>query len=477
MRPTLLVIDDEKTFRIVAEEALSAEGFSVTTAGSGGAGLAAWQRDPCDLVILDRHLPDMDGVVVLEAILRESRERGVDTLVLIATAYADVTSAVQALKIGAFDYLSKPLQLPELVVTVRKALEAKRLRAQVRQLTGRARAAMGDLVPGTSSAMRQVLEMVDKVAEATDTTVLIQGESGTGKELIADLIHRRTPGRSNEPFIEINCASVPENLLESELFGYERGAFTDAKAQKRGLFEEADGGTLFLDEIGELPPGTQAKLLKVLEEMTFRRLGGTRDLTVSLRLIAATNKDLAEEVRRGTFRLDLYHRLDVFHIRVPPLRDRREDIIPLAEHFLAIFSTRMRKPAARLAPETERILREYDYPGNVRELKNLIERAVILSSGVVIDPGCIVLSGSTRVGALTPPSGSASAGGSAIPAAVAGFFSTELDSGGQPPSLAELERRYIARLLVFTGGNRTQVARLLGVSYPTVAKKIADYGL
>jgi DNA-binding NtrC family response regulator len=418
----------------------------------------------------------MDGVVVLEAIVRESRDRGVDTLVLIATAYADVASAVQALKIGAFDYLSKPLQLPELVVTVRKALEAKRLRAQVRQLTGRARAAMGDLVAGSSSAMRQVLEMVDKVAVATDTTVLVQGESGTGKELIADLIHRRTPGRSNEPFIEINCASVPENLLESELFGYERGAFTDAKAQKRGLFEEADGGTLFLDEIGELPAGTQAKLLKVLEEMTFRRLGGTRDLTVSLRLIAATNKDLAEEVRRGTFRLDLFHRLDVFHIRVPPLRDRREDILPLAEHFLRIFGTRMRKPAASLAPETERILRDYDYPGNVRELKNLIERAVILSSGPVIDAGCIVLSGPTRMRATTPPGGGAAVGSGAAPAAV-GFFSADLDPGGQPPSLAELERRYIARLLVFTSGNRTQVARLLGVSYPTVAKKIADYGL
>src|SRR3954468_10545067 len=477
MRPTLLVIDDEKTFRIVVEEALSAEGFTVTSAASGGAGLSAWQRDPCDLVILDRHLPNMDGVVVLETMTREMRERGVDTLVLIATAYADVSSAVQALKIGAFDYLSKPLQLPELVVTVRKALEAKRLRAQVRQLAGRAQAAMGDLVPGASAGMRQGIEMVHKVAEAPETTVLIQGESGTGKELVADLIHRRTPGRSDQPFVEINCASVPESLLESELFGYERGAFTDAKGQKRGLFEEADGGTLFLDEVGELPAGTQAKLLKVLEEMTFRRLGGTRDLTVNLRLVAATNKDLADEVERGTFRLDLYHRLDVFPTRVPPLRDRREDIIPLAEHFLSIFSTRMRKPAASLAPETERILREYDYPGNVRELKNLIERAVILSSGTVIDPGCIVLSGPTRVGAVTPTSGSTSAGSSAAPPAAVGFFSADLDPAGQPPSLAELERRYIARLLVFTSGNRTQVARLLGVSYPTVAKKIADYGL
>src|SRR3954468_22385759 len=214
MRPTLLVIDDEKTFRIVVEEALSAEGFTVTSAASGGAGLSAWQRDPCDLVILDRHLPNMDGVVVLEAILRESRERGVDTLVLIATAYADVSSAVQALKIGAFDYLSKPLQLPELIVTLRKALEAKRLRTQVRQLSGLAQAAMGDFVAGESEAVQKVIEIVARVAEAVDTTVLIQGESGTGKELVANLIHRRTPVRSDEPFVEINCASLPENLLE-----------------------------------------------------------------------------------------------------------------------------------------------------------------------------------------------------------------------------------------------------------------------
>jgi DNA-binding NtrC family response regulator len=467
MKPTVLVIDDEKTFRIVAEEALSSEGFVVTTAANGRAGLAAWQKEPCDLVILDRQLPDTDGIVILEALVREARERNLDTLVVIATAYADVSSAVQSLKLGAFDYLSKPLQLPELVVTVRKALEAKRLRAQVRQLTGRAQAAMGDLVAGESAAMRLVLEMVDKVAQATETTVLIQGESGTGKELIADRIHQRTPGRSAEPFVEINCASVPEALLESELFGYERGAFTDAKQQKRGLFEEADGGTLFLDEVGELPAGTQAKLLKVLEETTFRRLGGTRDLTVSVRVVAATNKDLAAEVRRGTFRLDLYHRLDVFHVHIPPLRERREDILPLARHFLARFATRMRKPAAQFAPATEAVLSSYDYPGNVRELRNLIERAVILSGGPVIDPGCIVLSGSGVVGSPAPVVGPASPP----------FFALPLDDAGRPPALAELERAYIARLLEFAGGNRTQVARLLGVSYPTIAKKITDYGL
>jgi DNA-binding NtrC family response regulator len=462
MKPTVLVIDDEKTFRIVAEEALSSEGFTVSTAPTGAAGLAAWQREPCDLVILDRHLPDTDGISVLEAMARESRERGLDTLVVIATAYADVASAVQSLKLGAFDYLSKPLQLPELVVTVRKALEAKRLRAQVRQLTGRAQAAMGDFVPGASAAMQRVIDMVDKVAEATETTVLIQGESGTGKELIADLIVRKTPGRRDGPFVEVNCASLPESLLESELFGYERGAFTDAKAQKRGLFEEADRGTLLLDEVGEMPLATQAKLLKVLEEMTFRRLGGTRDLSVDVRIVAATNKELADEVARGAFRLDLYHRLDVFHIRVPPLRDRREDILPLARHFLARFAGRMRKPVARFSPETERQLAAYDYPGNVRELRNVIERAVILSTGESIDPDCIVLSGPTRV---------------AVPAVPAAFFALELDPAGKPPDLAGLERAYIARLLEFAGGNRTAVARLLGVSYPTIAKKIGDYGL
>ena len=309
--------------------------------------------------------------------------------------------------------------------------------------------------------MQKVIGMVDKVAEATDTTVLIQGESGTGKELIADLIARRTPRRRDGAFVEINCATVPENLLESELFGHERGAFTDAKAQKRGLFEEADGGTLFLDEVGEMPVATQAKLLRVLEEMTFRRLGGTRDLSVDVRIVAATNKELAEEVERGRFRLDLYHRLDVFHIRVPPLRDRREDILPLAGHFLERFAARMRKPVARFAPETERMLAAYDYPGNVRELRNVIERAVILSTGEAIDPGCIVLSGPTR----------------ALPARRALLRRGSRRRPASRPTSTALERAYIARLLEFAGGNRTQVARLLGVSYPTVAKKIADYGL
>jgi DNA-binding NtrC family response regulator len=460
MNPSVLVIDDEKTFRIVVEEALSADGFDVSSAPSGEAGLRAFLRDPTDFVILDRNLPDVDGVKVLEELVGEARQRGVDTLVVMATAYADVNSAVQALKLGAFDYLAKPVRLPELIVTFRRALEAKRLRRQVKNLTERDKAVHGDLVLGESSAFHEVVGMVDKVAQSLDTTVLIQGESGTGKELIANMIHERTPSRSLRPFIEINCASLPENLLESELFGYEKGAFTDAKAQKRGLFEAADGGTLFLDEVGELGPGTQAKLLKVLEEMTFRRLGGTRDLKVDVRVIAATNKDLAHEVTRGAFRLDLYHRLDVFHLKLPPLRERREDILPLATKFVTAFAEKMKKSKPALAKETERILRSYEYPGNVRELKNLIERAVILTTGPSIEPSAIVLSGPGRESS-----------------APSDFFSVKLDASGQPPTLESLEAQYIARLLTFAQGNRTQVARLLGVSYPTIAKKIADYGL
>jgi transcriptional regulator with GAF, ATPase, and Fis domain len=281
--------------------------------------------------------------------------------------------------------------------------------------------------------MQKVIDMVDKVAEATDTTVLIQGESGTGKELIADLIARRTPRRCDGAFVEINCATVPESLLESELFGHERGAFTDAKAQKRGLFEEADGGTLFLDEVGEMPVATQAKLLRVLEEMTFRRLGGTRDLSVDVRVVAATNKELADEVERGRFRLDLYHRLDVFHIRVPPLRDRREDILPLRR-----ISWRGSPRDAQTGQRGSRPRRSGCWrlrlPGNVRELRNVIERAVILSTGETIDPGCIVLSGPTR----------------ALPAA--GTSSRPISTpAGKPPDLEALERAYIARLLEFAG--------------------------
>ncbi|TMA26566.1 MAG: sigma-54-dependent Fis family transcriptional regulator [Deltaproteobacteria bacterium] len=457
MSASVLVIDDEKSFRVIAEEALSREGYAVRTADSGAAGARAYADEPADVVVLDRNLPDIDGVDLLGRLAREAQERGADTLFLVATAYADVENAVQALRQGAEDYLTKPLQLPDLLIKIRKALESRRLRNRVRAL--RREAPMRALLESKSAAMREVLERARRVAQSPSTSVLLQGESGTGKEILARLIHDQTPGRGEEALVELNCAALSEGLLESELFGHERGAFTDAKASKRGLLELAAGGSLFLDEIGELGPQLQAKLLRALETTTFRRVGGTRDLSADVRIIAATNRNLDEEVRAGRFRLDLFHRLDVFHLTLPPLRERREDIAALASWLLERIAQRLLKPVPRLSAEALRILTAYDYPGNVRELRNILERAVILETSNTITPDSLLL-GSGRSG---QPAGDA-------------FFSLRL-TDGQPASLADLEKLYIERLLVHTGGNRAQVARLLDVSYPTVAKKIADYGI
>ncbi|HSN93042.1 MAG TPA: sigma-54 dependent transcriptional regulator, partial [Anaeromyxobacteraceae bacterium] len=328
MKARILVIDDEKTFRVVAEAALRTEGYEAFSASSAGEGLALAREHAPDVVILDQNLPDSDGLSVLEQLLREGGEPG--PAVVMATAYGDLPSAVKALKLGALDYLTKPLQLPELLVTVQKAVDGRALRRRAQGLSGASRRRLEQrMCVGESAGMRRAVELCEKVAASPDTTVLIEGESGTGKELLAHLLHVRTPGRRDAPFVELNCAAIPETLLESELFGYERGAFTDAKREKPGLLEQADGGTLFLDEVGDMPLSTQAKLLKVLETQTFRRLGGVRDLTADVRFVAATHRDLAAAVKAGTFRLDLFHRLDVFHVRVPPLRERPEDVLPL----------------------------------------------------------------------------------------------------------------------------------------------------
>jgi two-component system response regulator AtoC len=454
---SVLVIDDEKSFRIIADEALSREGYAVRTADSGAAGARAYADEPADVVVLDRNLPDVDGVDLLGRLAREAHERGVDTLFLVATAYADVENAVQALRQGAEDYLTKPLQLPDLLIKIRKALEARRLRNRVRAL--RHESPSRALLESKSPAMREVLERARLVAQSPSTSILLQGESGTGKEIVARFIHDHTPGRGEEAFVELNCAALSEGLLESELFGHERGAFTDAKASKRGLLELAAGGTLFLDEIGELGPQLQAKLLRALETTTFRRVGGTRDLSADVRIIAATNRNLDDEVRAGRFRLDLFHRLDVFHLTLPPLRERREDIPALAGWLLERIAQRLLKAVPSLSADALRILGAYDYPGNVRELRNILERAVILEMSGTITPDSLLLGSGVR----------------GEPQADV-FFSVGL-LGGQPPALADLEKLYIERLLQHAGGNRSQVARLLDVSYPTVAKKIADYGI
>ena len=461
MNSKVLIIDDEKTFRVVAQAALAAEGLEVRSAASGGEGLAVARDMRPDVVVLDRNLPDADGLNVLERLRGDGG--GDAPLVVMATAYGEIENAVHALKLGAFDYLTKPIQLPSLVLTVRNAIDARRLKRQAEGFSGavRRRVERG-LCMGESAAMRRVVELAEKVALSRDTTVLIHGESGTGKELVAHLVHVKTPGRCDAPFVELNCAAIPETLLEAELFGHERGAFTDAKRSKPGLLEQADGGTVFLDEVGDMPLATQAKLLKVLETQVFRRLGGTRDLGSDVRFVSATHRDLDASVAAGAFRLDLFHRLDVFHIHIPPLRERREDVLPLARFFLGELAARAGKGIRGLAPETERRLLAYPFPGNVRELRNVVERAVILESGELLSPESVLLRSEDH-----PPSSAAA------PAAAASLAAGE----GEPPSLEEVEKAYLIQLLERAQGNRTQVARWMGVSYPTVMKKITDYGI
>ena len=455
----VLVVDDEKTFRVVAQAALAAEGFEAACAASGREGLAIARELRPDVVILDRNLPDADGLAVLDRLRTDLP--GEEPLVVMATAYGEIENAVQAVKLGAFDYLTKPIQLPALVITVRKAVEARRLRRRAETFSGVARRRLERaMCMGESQAMRRVVELAGKVAASPDTTVLVEGETGTGKELVAHLVHVKTPRRGDAPLVELNCAAIPETLLEAELFGHERGAFTDAKRAKPGLLEQAEGGTVFLDEVGDMPLATQAKLLKVLETQVFRRLGGTRDLVADVRFVAATHRDLRAGVEAGGFRLDLFHRLDVFHIHIPPLRERREDVLPLARFFLAELAARAGKGIASLAPETERRLLAYSFPGNVRELRNVIERAVILETGRALSPDAVMLRRDDRPHPPARPE----------------YLPPEAE-GGPPPSLQEVERAYLVRLLARAGGNRTQVARWMGVSYPTVMKKIVDYGI
>jgi two-component system response regulator AtoC len=451
----VLVIDDDRSFRVVAQAALAAEGYEVRTAGSGGEGLATARGFRPQVVVLDRNLPDADGLEVLSRLLAEG---GLDApMVVVATAYGEIENAVAAVKRGAIDYLAKLIELPALVMTVGQALASLRLRRRADGLTGASRRRLArEFCEGGSAAMREVLALAGKVATSADTTVLITGETGTGKELVAQRVHLATPGRGEGPFVELNCAAIPETLLEAELFGHEKGAFTDAARARPGLLEEAEGGTLFLDEIGDMPLATQAKLLKVLETRSFRRLGSGRDLEADVRFIAATHRDLDSAVAAGTFRLDLFHRLDVFRIHLAPLRERREDILPLARFFLSELVARAGKSIRGLAPETERLLLVNPFPGNVRELRNVIERGVILESGPELSPGMLHLR-QPGVGPLTARSAD-------LPAADA-----------PPPSLQEMERAYLEGLLERAHGNRSQVARWMGVSYPTVQKKIADY--
>ncbi len=372
----ILVVDDEHLIRWSLEQNLNKQGYEVVTAGSGEDALKAIRDEAPDLVLLDIQLPGINGLDVLE----KAKEIDEEIIVIMITALGVLETAVKAMRMGAYDYISKPFNLDELAITIKKALETGELKREVAHLRSSQTQKFGiKNIVGDSKHMQNMLAMVKKVAQSDASTVLIQGESGTGKEVIAKAIHYES-ARADKPFMAINCAAVPETLLESELMGHERGAFTDAKVQKKGLFEFADGGTIFLDEIGDMAMGMQAKLLRVLEERSFRRIGGSKDITVDVRIISATNKDLMRSIEEKSFRNDLYYRLQVIPIFLPPIRERKDDILPLTYHFIAHFNKEFGKNVKGISKMAEKFLLEYSWPGNVRELRNVIERAIILEN-------------------------------------------------------------------------------------------------
>ena len=442
----VLVVDDERPIRFLMEKELPRAGCLVTCAENGEDALERVRRQEFDVVLMDLKMPGIGG---LEA-LRRIRESGASAEVVVLTGHPDVTTAIEAMKLGAYDYLTKPFKLAEVEIVLRRAAERRRLTREntaLRQMV--AQRGQPPLVLGKSGAMAAVLATVERIA-AADANILIEGESGTGKGLIAQTIHQQSR-RSQGPFLAVNCSGFQDQLLESELFGHEKGAFTGAVALKQGLFEVADRGTLFLDEVAEMSPAMQAKLLQVLDSREFRRVGGTRLHRADVRIVAATNKAMQREVEAGRFREDLYYRLNVVNILVPPLRERREDIPVLAEHFLSRFqaSAGVRKS---LSPEALQALIEYPWPGNVRELSNIIERLVILTPGEGIGSDALPENiRSPRPGAPEAPPG--------------------------PVSLAEMERLHIARVLRETGGKKMQAARLLAIDLKTLNKKIRDYRL
>jgi DNA-binding NtrC family response regulator len=445
---SVLVIDDERNIRSLVSRVLGQDNIEVHTAGAGKEGLElAGQVEP-DLALVDLRLPDIDGIQVL----RELRTRHPHTAVIMITAFGHIESVVLAMKNGATDYLEKPFQhLEKLRISVTRALEEVKARREITRLQGLQEGKYRtNQIVGESASTRRLREVITQVAQSEAHTILVQGESGTGKELVARGLHYES-ARRNSPFMEVNCAAITETLFESELFGHEKGAFTDAKSTKKGLMELADGGTLFLDEVGEIPVASQAKLLRCLQERTFKRVGGTRDLKVDVRVIAATNRSLETMVKEGKFREDLFYRLNVIPLTIPPLRDRQEDILPLARHFLAEANSTFHKTVKHLATEAETLLLAYGWPGNVRELKNLIERLVILSIGDTIEADQL------PVPFAAPPDG---------------LVAEEIPT--QPRTLETIERAYIVKVLRQVNGNKSEAAKILGITRQTLRKKLVE---
>ena len=468
----ILIVDDEKLLRWSLRQKCEEWGYQVLEAQDGGTALRLAHNESPDLVLLDVRLPDQSGLEVLEKLKQSGDARAV----ILITADPQLDDAKAAIKLGAYDFIGKPLDFDELSVTIENALEATRLRTEVESLRGevRRRAGYHDVV-GVSRKMTELMNFVRKVAASEATTILIQGESGTGKDLVAKAIHYQS-SRQDKPFVAINASAIPETLLEAELFGHEKGAFTDAKAMKKGLFEVADRGTLFLDEIGELSPFLQAKLLRVLEDQVIRRVGGVRDIQVSVRVIAASNRDLERAVREGHFRQDLYYRLAIISIFLPPLRERKEDILPLVEFFIDHYNRKFRKSTRGLSEDTRRLLLNYDWPGNVRELKNAIERAMILEEEHLLRPTYLPFSVAQPHAGVTAfeHTSSPPAGGQPLPN---GRWLPPLVIPEGGTSLEEVERALVELALRQAGGNQTHAARLLDISRDALRYKMKKFGL
>jgi len=441
---SILLVDDESSFRTLIGRELERAGYDVEGAGGIEEGRRALGRRGFDVVLLDVRMPDGSGLELLP----EIREQWPSTEVVMLTAFGTVEEAIRAMKQGAYDFLTKPCKLAELEAVLEKALEKQQLQRDNKALSIEVeRLQPGEGVVGTTAEMRELFDLITRVAR-TDTTVLIRGESGVGKEIVARTVHRQSL-RANQPFIVVDCASLHENLLQSELFGHEKGAYTGAASLKHGLFEVANHGTLFLDEIAELTPGLQVRLLRVLQNHTFRRLGGNTDITVDVRVIAATNRSLETMIKEGTFREDLFFRLNVVPLHIPPLRQRREDITALVEHFCRTSSVAPRR-GTQISPEAMEVLKRYAWPGNVRELENVVERALILCDDGVIRPEHLPM-GVRMAPAFEPEPGA-----------------------GEWPTIEELEMRYIRRVLDHCKGHRQNAARMLGISERNLYRKLKE---
>jgi len=455
MKPSILIVDDDEVMQETLSDVLRKRGYEIFSVGSGNGALPMIKKNVIDLVLLDMRLPDIDGLEVLKKI----KEFDTEILVIMMTAYSDVQTAVSAMKSGAYDYINKPFELEELKLLIEKGLEMKSLINEVRRLHRQQKENyQNSHIYGVSPQIHYVKELIGMISKTHKTSVLIQGESGTGKELAANAVHYNSH-RSDKPLMKINCSAIPDSLLESELFGYEKGAFTDAKNTKKGLFELADSGTVFLDEIGDMNPFLQSKILRVLENQTFMRVGGEREIKVDIRIIAATNKDLETMVREGFFRKDLYYRLKVMVVEMPPLRDRLEDILLLSNLFIEENNKEFNKNIKGFSDEAKKLMVQYSWPGNVRELKNVIERAMILTDQEVITPKHLPfeLKQTEKF--------------------IHGNTEHEISEKTDDMSLESMEKIHLSKVLKRLEWNKSKASKNLGISRATLRAKIKKYNL